>query len=540
MPTLLHLSTTESTEPSGLHVSYPVVPEDFDKFIAKATDIYQWFDIKPITNIPLDYRSDYIELTDDILVTAAHGVRNGILMGNILYDIPSNAERREIYRVIFKAPIGSISINPGRESISLDATTTKWLQDKIEDLNKNVTTYIKDRILLESTIKDRYLVASTLCGNLYHALLSHSNRNVKSYVHIIDPTNIVFSIDGSIKYPSGTAIYELLEFNSKARKPAPNYSYLNIMDTPVYINDTAITVSRIKPHVPKNALIFTKPPKISKDDFISTITQFLDEASVTYTFYSDIFTDIPKARSATTAPVEHITVNTITSATSMTIQAPAQPDTVYYYLPVSGTQFIDEPDKVAALFGAYKLLRTKQGLSPLVGLNKRSIALATNNPNFIPFEDVVQSLLDQYTFISFPDEEQDHTSYISYIGYSGYRFTNPPSHIQAVYTFYDAIKGKRYTDISRALNTISKYYTVKYITLVCPITTEQMNAKYPLYRTLGHYDSQSHYDHYLALETHYDPTCLTIRQHTYTNTADQDDHNYTLPAELLEDSQQPN
>ena len=275
--------------------------------------------------------------------------------------------------------------------------------------------------------------------------------------------------------------------------------------------------------------------------FIADITTFLDRLGVSYKFYSDI---LPKeeATSKPTVDPSEIVINEIYSEDSLSTARPAKASTIYYYIPVSGTSFVD-PDKAKVLCAAYQLLdSTGQSYPPLVGINKRSQALIKNNPNFILFESVAQDLLNDHVFISYSDEERETVERITngIMSYSHRKIISNPSHeLASVYALYNKYSNlTTYRDLSTYIQQASTQFTFRYLEVLSPIDYQTFKTRYPLLN--DYYStclSQEALDHYFKLETYYDPTPITTRRHTYVNLADPDDHDYTLPPELREDTQ---
>ena len=142
LPKLTKLGSEPSDEPNGLMVSIYVKQEDIFEFIKTTNDILQWF---PQEHVPVGLRTelepDYE--SDTCVIIKNKGINYGdiihCLMGNVVYpvnvegfskDLIDNIQKHE-YKVILKFPIGSLSILPSREGLSLDITTKKALQKKI-------------------------------------------------------------------------------------------------------------------------------------------------------------------------------------------------------------------------------------------------------------------------------------------------------------------------------------------------------------------------------------------------------------------------
>lgn len=142
LPKLTKLGSEPSDEPNGLMVSIYVKQEDVFEFIKTTNDILQWF---PQEYIPVGLRTT-LEPTyesNTCIILKNKGINYGdtihCLMGNVVYPINVEGFNKNLidtiqkheYKVILKFPIGSLSILPSREGLSLDITTKKALQKKI-------------------------------------------------------------------------------------------------------------------------------------------------------------------------------------------------------------------------------------------------------------------------------------------------------------------------------------------------------------------------------------------------------------------------
>ena len=142
LPKLTKLGSEPSDEPNGLMVSIYVKQEDVFEFIKTTNDILQWF---PQEYVPVGLRTTLEPAyeSDTCIIIKNKGINYGdiihCLMGNVVYpvnvegfskDLIDTIQKHE-YKVILKFPIGSLSILPSREGLSLDITTKKALQKKI-------------------------------------------------------------------------------------------------------------------------------------------------------------------------------------------------------------------------------------------------------------------------------------------------------------------------------------------------------------------------------------------------------------------------
>jgi hypothetical protein len=156
-PKIVPLYEGPTDEPNGLKLSVPIKVSDIEFFLDKASSVYKFFDTKPMLNTPIDIELsiDY-KISDDwfILSTANNGIdpnKNYVLMSNVLYAIPSNnqIEYKNFRGLVMILPNGSVSYNPGRESLSLDSITIETINQKFRDFLREA------KLLAEQDIQDQ-------------------------------------------------------------------------------------------------------------------------------------------------------------------------------------------------------------------------------------------------------------------------------------------------------------------------------------------------------------------------------------------------
>lgn len=140
LPKLTKLGSKPSDEPSGLKVSIYVKPSDAKEFIETTKQVLKWF---PQEYVPTILKSDVEpEYETDNLKIVREQCKYAnfyCLMGNVLYPVDNDEFESKLiykiqgagYKVVLKFPIGSLSILPSREGLSLDENTKKAIHKKI-------------------------------------------------------------------------------------------------------------------------------------------------------------------------------------------------------------------------------------------------------------------------------------------------------------------------------------------------------------------------------------------------------------------------
>ena len=138
IPRLSKTSENEATGVSnGVKITVPVSPSNASRFIAAVQDKLRWFKVTPkIINadVEIGYDGDIAESEVKLMTNAG---RLGVLMGNVEYPVSLRAlfEDEEISNYAFshgwvlRVPMGSVSITPSRESLSLDDETITTLKN---------------------------------------------------------------------------------------------------------------------------------------------------------------------------------------------------------------------------------------------------------------------------------------------------------------------------------------------------------------------------------------------------------------------------
>lgn len=148
MPAVSVVDKQETAEPNGLMIRVPVRHDQFSDFYTRTKIILSFFPEGSYNTIGLrvePYKPDSIKpglwLKHDVTKYNGEGYAY-VLMGHVLYAIPPKfagentflkavtAKRTE---TILLANIGDCSLNPSRETLSLDKKTVQWLNDTCEN-----------------------------------------------------------------------------------------------------------------------------------------------------------------------------------------------------------------------------------------------------------------------------------------------------------------------------------------------------------------------------------------------------------------------
>ncbi len=138
----------EEGETTGLTVSMPVKPQDFNAFEREAMDLFQWFEVKPTllgTSRPITTPST-TQASPGISWRQHANYGEGILirMGQVVYSVdkyresaPEEVQRAmrglQRFKPLLEVPIGSMSVAASREEVAYDKNTKEYLNKRLPE-----------------------------------------------------------------------------------------------------------------------------------------------------------------------------------------------------------------------------------------------------------------------------------------------------------------------------------------------------------------------------------------------------------------------
>lgn len=156
IPKCLKIHTSKTEEKNGLRISFAVQEKDIEQFKQKAIEVFEWFQIKPKINIELNYSKKEFYIDNKDYSFSIGNVQRGFyaIQGNILYPIDSSfVSRKDITSgaIYLKFDIGEFSFAPSREALSYDEKTIKNIQDKLDNVEKDILDTIYEDISSSKT-----------------------------------------------------------------------------------------------------------------------------------------------------------------------------------------------------------------------------------------------------------------------------------------------------------------------------------------------------------------------------------------------------
>lgn len=132
MPEFTLLNEEESLEKTGVRVSVEVKRSDIELFKRYATSVYQWFKLKPNTNIKLEFKN--IEHYSENFA-----IRDGkplAVMSNVAYPIEHDVIKDNGLILYFEP--GEIEFTPSRESLKYSDFTKNKIKEKLEKVKNDI------------------------------------------------------------------------------------------------------------------------------------------------------------------------------------------------------------------------------------------------------------------------------------------------------------------------------------------------------------------------------------------------------------------
>lgn len=378
IPVYTLLSSTATTEPNGLKLTLPVKLQDIDTFHNRAANLYKYFDLKPTLNIDLDISTPLASQLCDDWYFHSEGYGSFVLMANVRYVIDiKHFNTHDFSRLILKMPTGSVSITPGRESLSYDDKTIAAIQAAYDNVLSTSLSHAQDYIDEQTTPYQQLLVFSEMVSSLPSEVarkLVLTDPVALSYVHTQNHYRCIYTLRQSTL--SCSYKIRLRHYNKSRSTDSFDIQYLK--DYTIVLCDSIQTqhaIDTIANEKSTGLLLLTRPSG-SLSDFVNAVTPHLDTLQLPYIRTSAY--DAPEK-----AKTERIGIHYLHYTGSQFMRpTKAVPNRTYLYVPLSGYSVTPDYEKYLALF---KLM--DKNPSRLVGIQQKYLAEAQANPNFQLLDD---------------------------------------------------------------------------------------------------------------------------------------------------------
>ena len=268
VPMIARFATTQSDEPNGLEISFPVQADDISEFLRAARTTILGFDVKPnLSGIDRDLEDKRVVALEGAgwkLFTSGTGETRTAQakQGCVLYPIDYKAipdltrSQRELCNssMQFDFPIGSLEIAASRESLGYDSQTIENIREQLARAEEEILSQFnvsieKARTLWEARCIYSKMVSDNAIPSTIRELMKNSNGktlnwNGKALTTSIQHSNYSRKDRLPNKVLNGFSVssYGSYELNKKTLRwsPISNWS-ISYRDATVIVKDDMTT-----------------------------------------------------------------------------------------------------------------------------------------------------------------------------------------------------------------------------------------------------------------------------------------------------------
>ena len=424
IPVTLHLLDQPTDQPDGLKLSVAVDSDDIRHYEDKATRLYKFFDHKPTLNVDyLNIELDVKEHISDDWFIQDSNVFNGtnyVVMAQVPYAIPydSKVDNKGFKNLVIKVPPGSVSFNPGRESLSLNKDTVAYINKKFKEVEEE---YVHNAIIaLSKGQTDKEVL------DISHALQQAAPYEVSQK---IDPTSFlsgayqavtigsyystaysynVLPSENITKYMSNLAECHYKPSHRIHAKRLANNSYETMsykhffsMSHVVVDVKTNFKKQLASNFTDKSVMYWQRVPGEDIDQAVAKCKEVLGELSIDYQLASDILVNFETSSTSTTVQREGVYASDIVLRAyhvcgSQKISAEDTKENQYLYVPLKNTT----PDIESFGYSFEELCAISLKLNNIVldmpevkGVPKKYLDQVKALDNWVPLQDYINDKL---------------------------------------------------------------------------------------------------------------------------------------------------
>lgn len=486
IPVNAKLFDSPTSEPNGLKLTLSVRVQDIYLFHDRARYLYKYFDLKPLLNIELDISTPLASQLCDDWYFHDDGYHSYVLMANVRYQIDiSKIKTHSFERLILKMPTGSVSITPGRESLSYDDKTIAAIQAAYDNVLSTSLSHAQDYINEQSAPYQQLLIFSEMVSSLPSDVarqLVLTDPVALSYVHTQNHYRCVYALRQSALDCS----FKIRERHYNKSRSTDSFDIQYLKNYTIVLCDSIQTqhaIDTIANEKSTSLLLLTRPSG-SVADFVNTVTPHLDALQLPYICTSSY--DAPEK-----VKTERIGIHYLHYTGSQFMRpTKAVPNNTYLYVPLSGYTVTPDYEKYLEIFRLMDIDPTR-----LIGIQQKYLAEAQDNPNFQLLDDsYIETLrLAGPYILSERCEGSPHCEFIN---------TPLPDDVPSICKLHQTESLKH-----RQLNTDPLYrniqckplfdhFSIPYDHVITTVTRKHL-AAYPLY---GEFRNSADFIYYLKLE----------------------------------------
>ena len=378
IPVNAKLGEAPTIQPNGLKLTLPVKLQDINNFYNRAANLYKYFDLKPTLNIELDISTPLASQLCDNWYFHSEGSGSFVLMANVRYVIDTkHFKTHDFSRLILKMPTGSVSITPGRESLSYDDKTIAAIQAAYDNVLSTSLSHAQDYINEQTTPYQQLLIFSEMVSSLPSEVarqLVLTNPVALLYVHTQNHYRCAYALKPSALDCS----FKLRQRHYNKSRNIDSFDIQYLKDYTIVLCDSIQTqhaIDAIANEKSTSLLLLTRPSG-SLSDFVNAVTTHLDALQLPYICTSAY--DAPEK-----AKTERIGIHYLHYTGSQFMRpTKAVPNRTYLYVPLSGYTVTSDYEKYLEIF---RLM--DKDPARLIGIQQKYLAEAQANPNFQLLDD---------------------------------------------------------------------------------------------------------------------------------------------------------
>lgn len=500
IPVNARLFDSPTSEPNGLKLTLSVRVQDIHLFHDRAKNLYKYFDLKPLLNIELDISTPLASQFCDDWYFHDDGYRSYVLMANVRYQIDiSKIKTHNFERLILKMPTGSVSITPGRESLSYDDKTIAAIQAAYDNVLSTSLSHAQDYINEQSTPYQQLLIFSEMVTSLPSDVarqLVLTDPVALSYVHTQNHYRCVYALRQSALDCS----FKIRQSHYSKSRSMDSFNIQYLKDYTIVLCDSIQTQHAIDTIISEKntSLLLLTRPSGSVADFVNTVTPHLDALQLPYICTSSY--DAPEK-----VKTERIGIHYLYYTGSQFMRpTKAVPNETYLYVPLSGYTVTPDYEKYLEIFRLMDIDPTR-----LIGIQQKYLAEAQANPNFQLLDDsYIETLRLAGPYIL--SERCEGSPRCEFIG------TPLPDDVPSICKLHqtESLKHQQLNTNPLYCNIQCKplfdHFSIPYDHVITTVTRKHL-AAYPLY---GEFRNSDDFIYYLKLEYIRELHSDSLNQHT--------------------------
>ena len=431
-PIMMNFGSFPTDEPDGLKLGVTVPCEDIPIYKEIAEKIYPYFDYKPNLNYDLDIASKaklfrdtdwYIE---KVGLGAPRSAKCKVVLSQVAYSIPESSDinKRGLQSVIIKAPPNSVSFNPGRESLSLDRKTVKFLNESFRVIEENVIEQTDKALSLCTSDKETveaFFSIKRSCPFIIKNMTLLKN-NVSSYLNDFIPqvSNSVLPCN-PIKHPN-VSLNLKPSYGTNARLVEDHHVGIDdffsckhiVVDVKTGFSSTLRSCFSNK----DKHFLWKRTKGADLETTVEQIKTLLNTMGIEYTLVSSIMEDTERKEPNNYETISNkvlraspISLSSFRPCAAKTFTNEEKVEGIYLYLKLNNTSPIlnTTEENTQTLFSRYMTLYREvseyKKLPKIYGVAKKYQSHVDNLPNWIDFEEFMKAEIKTCKFYTYPETD---------------------------------------------------------------------------------------------------------------------------------------